>query len=134
MRKFIPSFFFLCFIFGTLHAFAKPFQSPPVSQINVNNVSYSQTAPGKFVVTGDVQNPTPEPREIVVRGLLSFYDQSVAKGDAPLFSLRKDTTIVLAPSENRTIEIQLINEGKMPRLALRIEPVLRVRRQRVWNY
>ena len=100
----------------------------------VSNVAYSQTAPGKFLVTGNIQNPTPEPREVVARGLLTFYDQTPPKGDVPLFSLRKDTTMVLAAGETRALEVLLINEGGMPRGALRVEPVIRVRRQRIWNY
>ena len=141
MRKLIYAIFPLSLIFGIIPSGLahksenlNTFQSPPVSQINVNNVAYVQTAPGKFTLSGNIQNPTSEPREIVVRGILSFYDQSVRKGDVPLFTLRKDTTIVLTSSESRLLEIPLMNEGEMPRGAVRIEPVIRVRRQRIWNY
>ena len=110
------------------------FQSPLPNQIDVSNVGYAESAPGKFLVTGNLQNPTRETREIVVRGLLTFYDKTAPKGDVPIFVLRKDVTIILKAGEGRSVEISLINEGGMPRGALRIEPVLRVRRQRIWNY
>lgn len=137
------SFCFLIFLFLALEA-APPaarasqksaeFQSPPVSQISVSNISYSETEPGKFLLSGDLQNPTQEPREVVIRGLLTVYDQTAPKGDLPLFALRKDMTLILRSGEGRTVEIPLINEGGTPRGALRIEPLIRVRRQRVWNY
>ncbi len=140
MRRFVPLLFPIFFILGL-----KPdpgwaakknavFQSPPARLIGVSNVSYSENAPGTFSVKGTLQNPTPEPREVVMRGQLTFYDQTAPKGDLPLFSLRKDTTLVLKPNESREVEVSLINEGAVPRGALRIESMIRIRRQRIWNY
>ena len=111
-----------------------PFQSPPVSQIVISGTNYSETAPGKYLLAGSVQNPTQETREVVVRGLLTFYDRTSPQGDVPLFVLRKDMTFILKAGETRPIEMPLINEGGMPRGALRVESLIRVRRQRIWNY
>ena len=134
--RFLPVFFLLSLISPPAGAGKTPpvFQSPPASLISVSSVAYSEKAPGKFLVTGTLQNPSPEAREVVVRGQLTFYDQSVPPGDIPLFILRKDTTLILKPSGSQSVEVPLINEGGLPRGALRIEPMLRVRRQRVWNY
>ena len=54
--------------------------------------------------------------------------------NSDLFALRKDMTVILKAGETRTLEVPLINEGSMPRGDIRIEPMMRVRRQRVWNY
>ncbi len=132
MRR-ISVFVFFLFTAG-IPFLSAAFQSPSVRQISVVNIEYSQTSSDKFLLIGTLQNLTPEPREVILRGQLVFYDTASPKGDLPLFILRKDMTVILRGGESLPVEIPIINEGKIPRGSFRIEPMLRVRRQRLWNY
>ncbi len=105
-----------------------------VEEIWIRNVNWEPKGAGKFFLGAEVTNMTSEPREAILRAQLSFYDKASPHGDVPLSILRKDTTIILKAYEKRRLELILIDEGSPLQAELRIEPSLRLRRQRVWNY
>lgn len=103
--------------------------------IQISDVSIeTKAALRQYVLHGTVKNHSAEPREVILRGQIVFYDKAVPKGDLPVMILRKDMTLVLRASEARTANIDLLNEGAVPKGSLRLVPSLRTRRSRPWNY
>lgn len=105
-------------------------------EISVVNVHLQDKPPFQYIVRGTVVNETAQDREVVLRAQVVMYDQTAPQGDLPVRVLRKDKTIILKASESREVEMKVIQEGRMPDVRFRAEPVLRVRRQRLWivNY
>lgn len=105
-------------------------------EISVVNVCLQDKPPFQYIVRGTVVNETAQDREVVLRAQVVMYDQTAPQGDLPVRVLRKDKTIILKASESREVEMKVIQEGRMPDVRFRAEPVLRVRRQRLWivNY
>lgn len=128
MRRVLP--FFLSLVLALsfssgLHA---------AGEIVIDGISLEQDPPDHYYVIGTVVNATNEPREVILRAQVLFYDNAVPKGDLPVIVLRKDKTMILKAQEKKTLRIPILKEGVLPRLDLRVEPQLRLRRQRVWNY
>ena len=103
-------------------------------EIKIEGVTVENQSPSRYVLSGSVTNASEETREVVLRGQIVFYERGTPEGDLPIAVLRKDITQVLTPWETRGLKILLLNEGAVPKTALRTKPVLRIRRQRVWNY
>jgi hypothetical protein len=126
--------FLFCF---SVCAFLIPVFGPPlqaVGEIRITNVAARQKTPGKFILTANVANSTGEPREVVFRAQLTFYDKTSPPGDLPATVVQKDFTIILKAGQERSLEVPIILEGKLPPGSLRMEPSLRIRRQREWMY
>ena len=128
----LSGFFWIVFVF---FIFSGPFNLHAVDEIKIDNVAVEKQSSTDYVISGVVSNTSDLAREIVLRVQLSFYERVSPPGDLPAAILRKDMTLVLKPAENRTLRISLYNEGSMilP-TAYRLEPILRIRRQRPWNY
>lgn len=128
MKKKISAFIVLTCLFSS-ELFA-------VGEISVQNVRLQDKPPFQYKVRGTVVNETAQDREVVLRAQVVMYDQTAPQGDLPVRVLRKDKTIILKASESREVEMTVIQEGRMPDVRFRAEPVLRVRRQRLWiiNY
>ena len=105
-----------------------------VGEILIENVQAKRLEHDRWEATALVMNVTEEPREVVLRGQITFYDQTAPKGDLPVSILRKDLTLILKPDEVRPVKIHFIDEGGAPKGSLRLEPFFRIRRQRVWSY
>ena len=105
-----------------------------LGEISILNVHIQETPPFQYIVRGTVVNETAQEREVVLRAQAVMYDQTAPKGDLPIRVLRKDKTLILRPSEKREVEMTLIHEGRMPDVRFRVEPVLRIRRQRPWLF
>ena len=129
MKKKINAFLVLFCLFSSESLFA-------FGEISVRNVRLQDKPPFQYIVRGTVVNETDHDREVVLRAQVVMYDQTAPKGDLPVRVLRKDKTIILKASESREVEMNVIQEGNMPDVRFRAEPVLRVRRQRLWivNY
>ena len=123
---------FLISLFLAALFFPRPAQA--VGEIKIEKVGLRTFSPDHYFVTGQVSNTTQDSREVVLRAQVLFYEKGSPKGDIPAMILRKDRTLVLRPLETRKVKTRLLNEGDLPRSELRLEPVLRVRRQRPWNY
>ena len=102
--------------------------------VHVDKIRYEEKKANFYVLSGTLTNDGGSPREAVVRGQLTFYDKASPKGDVPVAVVRKDITVVLRTGEIRNLEIPLYNEGRMPAGSFRAEPMLRIRREREWNY
>ncbi len=103
-------------------------------EILIKNISLEELPPFQYKVKGLVSNNTGQAREVVLRGEVVVYDRSAPKGDVPVRVLRRDSTIVLKAREKRIVTLDFLLEGRMPDVPLRNQPVLRVRRQKPWNY
>ena len=121
----------IVFVFLTL--FPASSQALPV-QAQVDDVTYKQERQDVYTVTANVKNTVHETREFVLRAQLTFYDTASPAGDLPAAVLRKDITVVLRGGGERKVAVTLINEGRMPRGSYRIVPMLRVRRERAFQY
>lgn len=119
---FISAFFFLAPFTGT------------AGEIQLDNIQLVSHLPDRYEVSVNITNAAFNSREIVLRAQVFFYDAASPKGDIPVMILRKDETIVMKSGEQRTITVKLINEGILPKGRLRLEPEIRIRRQREWNY
>lgn len=124
---------------AVLFVFALMMINPPSSlcvweDIAIQDVMINRIAEDKYEVTGNVINQTEQPRELVLRGQVTFYDRTAPKGDKPVMILRRDITQVLKVKESRIVKILLIDEGATEETSLRPEPMLRVRRNRIWHY
>lgn len=104
------------------------------NEILIQNVVVTKKADDKYMIAGKVTNKSAEPRELVFRGQLTFYDRTAPEGDKPVMILRRDVTKVIKAGQTRSVRIPLIDEGATEMTSLRAEPMLRVRRNRVWNY
>ncbi|MCI0597439.1 MAG: hypothetical protein L0Z48_13015, partial [candidate division Zixibacteria bacterium] len=100
--------------------------------INVEGVRATVISPARYELTGNVTNTSEDAREVTLRAQITFYDRTAPKGDLPLDYLRKDITEVLRPGENRAVRVVLLRSGAPLHDAVRLEPFLRIRRQRVW--
>ena len=103
-------------------------------EIQIQNVSVEAQSASRYVLNGTVENTTPETREVILRGQVAFYEKASPEGDLPVAILRKDVSMVLKSKESRLLHIILLNEGTAPKGSLRLQPILRIRRQRPWNY
>ena len=113
------------------------FCAPPLLRavdVTIDSAGYFQKTPLHYQLNGVVTNMGGNTLEVVLRGELVFYDAGVRKGDIPLRVLRKDITVIIKPGQNYPVLIDFFMEGKLPRASVRIEPVLRARRERVWLY
>jgi hypothetical protein len=124
MRAWILAGFFMA-------AFAA--QAFGVGEIHIDGVGIQEKPPFQYFLNGTVSNQTTDIREVVLRGQVVFYDRTAPKGDLPVRVLRKDITLILRPSESRNVQMQFFLEGNLPKTPLRVEPVLRQRRQRIWE-
>ncbi|MBN1689343.1 MAG: hypothetical protein JW893_09590 [Candidatus Omnitrophica bacterium] len=105
-----------------------------VGGVNIQHVAAKQRTPSKYVLTAELVNDSGEDKEVILRGQITFYDKAAPKGDLPVTSVRKDVSVVLRKYETRNFETLLIIEGTPPVGSLRMEPSLRIRRSREWNY
>ncbi len=105
-----------------------------IGEISILDIKVHNKPPFQYKVQGTVVNETDHDREVVLRAEAVMYDETAPKGDLPVRVLRKDTTVILKAAEKRNVEITLIHEGRMPDVRFRVEPVLRVRRQRLWIF
>lgn len=103
-------------------------------EILIGEVQLTDKAVDRYSLSAPVTNTTGDPREVTLRGLISFYDRTSPMGDIPVMQLRKDITLILRPGEERQIDMNMIAEGSLPAGALRKEALVRLRRQRVWHY
>lgn len=102
--------------------------------IHISDVTVKESTDKRFVVEGRLTNMTEESRDVIFRAQLFFYDKTAPKGDLPVSILRRDKNIVLKPWESRKVNEVFVSEAKSPRGSLRLEPLMRIRRQREWNY
>jgi hypothetical protein len=105
-----------------------------VGEIKIDKISVQQHSPDRYEVSAVLYNQTAEAREVVLRAQLFFFEDFAPKGDKPAMILRKDETIVLQRKEGRTVSVILLNEGTLPKAKLRLDPEIRIRRQRAWQY
>lgn len=105
-----------------------------LNEIQIEQVAVQNQSADRYEVSAIIQNQTTDPREVTVRAQIFFFEKASPKGQKPAMILRKDETMVLNPSESRQVIVRLLNEGTFPKERLRIEPEVRVRRQRIWNY
>lgn len=103
-------------------------------EIAIENVAVERKTSSQYVLSATVINQSPEPREVILRAQISFYDKAAPKGDLPVAVLRKDVTVVLRKEENRRLAVDLVEEGPKEKGSIRLEPSLRIRRQRPWSY
>lgn len=103
-------------------------------EINILDVKVLEKPPFQYKVQGTVVNETDHAREVVLRAEVVMYDETAPKGDLPVRVLRKDMTVILKAAEKRNVELTLIQEGRMPDVRFRVEPILRMRRQRLWIF
>ena len=103
-------------------------------EITLQDIHLQEKAADRYSLEGKAVNTTEEPREVILRGIISFFDRSAPPGDIPVMSLQKDVTIILKSHEERDLSFEMINEGAKPQGALRTEPLIRIRRERVWKY
>lgn len=127
MIKRISAAFFLAFCAAQVSAFA-------FNEIKIEHVAVQNQSADRYEVTAVISNESDDSREVTVRAQVFFFSKVSPKGDKPAMILRKDETMVLLPGENRKFRVLLLNEGSFPKERLRIEPEVRIRRQRVWNY
>lgn len=111
-----------------------PRASQAAGEVTLQKISSKQLSFERYEISAVIYNQTPEPREVVLRAQIFFFEDFAPKGDKPAMILRKDETIILKRREGRAIKIILINEGDLPKAKLRLKPEIRIRRQRVWNY
>jgi len=131
-RKIINSSFLLAGLIFLILSAAPDLQA--AREIEIGLARVVQLSEDRYNVLASIANKTPEPREIILRYALYFYDRSAPSGDIPIMVIRKDRTIILKRREQRTIKTLLIREGGQERGAFRLEPKVRLRRQRPWNY
>ncbi len=117
----------LLFCVGSFSLFA-------FDEIRIENVAADEKPPYGYWLRGSVSNQTDNPREVILRAQVAIFDKNSPPGDLPVRILRKDITIILKPREAKNAEVEFFNKGVLPKTDLRIEPLLRLRRQRIWNY
>lgn len=125
MKKVYAFLFSFCLLASSIFA---------AGEIDIQNVGVQDKPPFQYIVRGTVINTTTQDREVVLRAQVVMYDQTAPKGDLPVRVLRKDQTIILKASEQRVVELPVMQEGRMPDVRFRVEPVLRIRRQRPWLF
>ena len=121
-------------IFLLFAMFPLALQALPVTVGRVDDVTYKQERQDVYTVTGYLKNEVSESREFVLRAQLAFYDTVSPAGDLPAAVLRKDITVVVTSGAGRQVAVTLINEGRMPRGSYRIVPMIRIRRERTFEY
>lgn len=121
-------FFLSCLLFlSQSHAWA-------VGEVMIEQVQVREKAPQRFEIQANVINTTKEAREVTLRAQVEVFDRMVPRGDQPLNVFRRDRNLILKPGETRPLRFQFVGEGVPPKTATRVEPTVRIRRQRVWNY
>ena len=123
---FVSAIFFL--------AAARPLPAATAAEVRIEGVGFEAKSPSHYVVRGTVSNETAESRDLILRAQMTFYDKAAPRGDVPAAVLRKDIAIVLKAGETRALEIPMIEEGTHPKGSFRVEPSIRIRRSREWNY
>ena len=120
-------FFFLSlFIFSTT-LFA-------VGEVSIKDILSREIAPLRYELSFQITNTTSDVREVTLRSQIELFDRSAPVGDLPVNILRKDQTMVLRAGESRDVMVHFVGEGPTPKGDLRVSPLVRIRRQRVWNY
>ncbi len=105
-----------------------------VGEIRIEDVFVKTDPPDRYTVGATVSNQTDKPREVTLRAQIFFFEKASPKTDKPAMILRKDLTLVLRKNESRKIRVRLLNEGTLPKERLRLEPEIRIRRQREWHH
>ena len=123
----LPAILFSCYLFPASFLLA-------TENITLDSVRVLEQSAGHFQLTANVANTTSETREVILRGQITFYDRAVPAGDVPVMILHKTVALVLKNGESRAIDMTLLNEGTWPKGSLRMEPSMRIRREREWNY
>ena len=103
-------------------------------EVAIGDISAESRTPNRYVLHGTVTNVVGDPREVILRAQIAFYDRTAPAGDLPLSVLRKDLTLILKSGESRKVTISMFREGTSMKGAIRMVPSIRVRRQREWNY
>jgi hypothetical protein len=128
MAKKFPA---LCLAFILVSLVSQAFAA---NEVQVEKLTLKKDPPDRYEISATVHNKSKERREVVLRAQVFFYDETSPAGDIPVMILRKDETVYLNRGEGRRIEFRLINEGTLPKVRMRLEPEVRIRRQRVWQY
>ncbi len=131
MKK--PCFFFPLLVFFLLGTLFVPCLFS-ADEIIIQDISAKEIAPQRFTLKYHVSNATVDSREVVLRSQIEVFDRAVPAGDLPVNILRKDQTLVLKPGESRDMSVDFVGQGQPAKGDLRVSPVVRIRRQRVWNY
>lgn len=105
-----------------------------VREILISEVTLEQKSFQDHQLSAKVQNTTNESREVTLRAQIFFFNRNSPPGDLPINILRKDHVMVLKPQEIRNLEVKFVEEGGHRLEPLRLEPQVRVRRQREWKY
>ena len=104
------------------------------SVLKISEVSAERESPSIHWIHASLENTATESMETTLRFRLAFYDRNSPEGDIPVNVLRKDQTIVLKPNEIRKMDVKFLEEGASPLIPVRIEPTVRIRREREWKY
>ena len=104
------------------------------SEIQVEAVRVDDQSPSKYILKGTLVNCTIDSREVIYLAQISFYEKAAPSGDLPASILRKNGSVVLRPGERRDVAVDFVSESTPPKGSIRLEPSLRIRRQREWNY
>ncbi len=105
-----------------------------VGEIAISDIQAEQIENGRYHLKAQITNTTSETREIVLRSQIEIFDQNAPRGDLPVSILRKDKNWVLKPGESRALDDDFLAQGVPLKGEMRIEPLVRIRRNRVWNY
>lgn len=120
------AFLFFCTLAPVSDAWA-------VEPVHVSDVMLKESTDKRYIIEGRLTNMTDQSRDVIFRTQLTLYDKTAPKGDLPVSILRRDKNIVLKAWESRKVEIVFVSENQL-RGSLRLEPSIRIRRQREWNY
>ena len=102
--------------------------------IKISDVTAVRDSPTQHFVRANLHNTSDQMMETVVRSELAFYDRNSPEGDLPVHVLKKDQSFILKPQETLPLEAKFLEEGAPPSIPLRIEPLVRIRREREWKY
>lgn len=130
----IKTFFFRCLGGAALAFFCAVPAGFSAGEIAITDLQAERIENSRYHLKAQIMNTSSETREIVLRSQIEIFDQNAPRGDLPLSILRKDKNWVLKPGESRVLEEDFLAQGTALKGALRIEPKLRVRRNRIWNY
>lgn len=133
-RFIIVRHFLMLVFFILLQSYFAANSARAQESIHVTNLSAAKLAWDQFQLHAEIENRTEVDQEVVFRAQITFYDRSAPVGDLPVSILRKDFIKILKVREKKVITVDLINEGSAIPGAVRMEPMLRVRREREWNY
>ncbi|MSR77362.1 MAG: hypothetical protein EXS63_03950 [Candidatus Omnitrophica bacterium] len=126
--------FVVCGLFGIWYLVLGISSAYALGEINISEVSAREKEPLRFELQANITNTTQETREVILRAQIEIFDRMVPRGEQPLSVFRKDQSLILKSGETRPLRVEFVGEGLPPKGVTRIEPALRIRRQRVWNY